>query len=388
MIHTNPKKIFYRIFFICFAIFFSQVCYAQKEFYHKENIFRDSLDGKLDLSRYIIDAKGFVPVPFLVTQPALGGFGGGVAPLFISPKKRPTGYKGYIPPDITTGFGMYTANKSWATGVARMGSFPSLGIKYRALVGYMDVNLSYYHTFDLLGEKEFDFNIKAAPVFVSLSKKIIQQNIYAGLQYLYSKTVLKPNFTDSVPSFIKEKELNSKIGSLGTFLEFDNRNTIFTPSKGMKINLLLNIDDNWTGSDYQYQKLKGYINGFIPVKKNWICGLHLDVQQAFGDVPFYLLPDINMEGIPTARYQGTTTIVTQTEQRIDITYRWSLVFFGGVGKTIGKDQTFKDGTTVYNYGTGFRYFLARAFGLRAGIDVAGGPGSWGYYIVFGQSWNK
>lgn len=388
MTHSNPDKTCCRILLICSALFFSLVCNAQKEAQHKESIFIDTLDGKIDLSRYIIDAKGFVPIPFLITQPAFGGFGGGVAPLFISPVKRPACYKGYIPPDITTGFGMYTANKSWAAGVGRMGSFPSLGIKYRALVGYGDINLSYYHTFNLVGEKELNFNIKAAPVFVSVSKKIMKQNVYLGLQYLYSKNVLKPNFGDSVPSFITEKELNSKIGSVGPFVDFDNRNTIFTPDKGMKINLLVNIDDNWTGSDYKYQKLLGYINGFIPLKKNWICGLRLDVQQAFGNVPFYVLPDISMEGIPAARYQGTTTIVTETEQRIDVSFRWSIVVFGGVGKAIGKDQTFKTGTTVYNYGTGFRYFLARTFGLRAGIDVAGGPGSWGYYIVFGQSWNK
>ena len=37
---------------------------------------KDSIDGKLDLSDYIIDANGFVPVPMIIREPALGGFGG------------------------------------------------------------------------------------------------------------------------------------------------------------------------------------------------------------------------------------------------------------------------------------------------------------------------
>ena len=40
-----------------------------------------------DLSDFIIDANGFIPVPILITEPALGGFGGGLVPIFL--KKRP-----------------------------------------------------------------------------------------------------------------------------------------------------------------------------------------------------------------------------------------------------------------------------------------------------------
>ena len=36
---------------------------------------KDSVDGKLDLSDYIIDANGFIPIPLIITEPALGGFG-------------------------------------------------------------------------------------------------------------------------------------------------------------------------------------------------------------------------------------------------------------------------------------------------------------------------
>jgi hypothetical protein len=59
-----------------------------------------------------------------------------------------------------------------------------------------------------------------------------------------------------------------------------------------------------------------------------------------------------------------------------------------LGKAIQRDQSFSEAKTVYNFGTGFRYLLARAFKLRAGIDIAKGPDSVGWYIVFGHNWNR
>jgi hypothetical protein len=37
-------------------------------------------------------------------------------------------------------------------------------------------------------------------------------------------------------------------------------------------------------------------------------------------------------------------------------------------------------------GTGYRYLIARKFGLRMGMDVAFSSDDWGYYIIFGSNW--
>jgi hypothetical protein len=36
----------------------------------------------------------------------------------------------------------------------------------------------------------------------------------------------------------------------------------------------------------------------------------------------------------------------------------------------------------------FGILLHDLFRIRAGIDVAKGPDSWGWYIVFGHNWNR
>lgn len=354
----------------------------------EKSIMRDTLDGKLDFSRFLIDAKGFIPVPFIITEPALGSFGLAIVPVFLTPKKRPPGFTGYIPPDITAGVAMYTANKSWLLGGMRIGSIPAKGLKYRIAAGVADINLSFFRELPNLGEKEFDFSIKTVPILLSLSKRISKKDVYLGVQYFFAKNELKALFKDSLPNDIQPSSFKSNIGSLGLFTDWDKRNSFFTADKGFRVNILYTMNDNWTGSDFEYQKLSGALNWFIPFKKKWISGFRAEFNQVFGDPPFYALPSLAMRGVPAVKYQGYTTALVETEQRFDFNLRWSAVAFAGYGKAFQRDESASETQSAYNVGGGFRYLIARVFKIRAGIDVAAGPGSFGWYIVFGHNWNR
>jgi len=362
---------------------------SKKKLSSSRSLLKDTLDGKFDFSHFLIDSKGFIPVPYIITEPSLGGFGLAIVPMFLSPKKRPEGFKGYIPPDITAGFAMYTANNSWGLGGIRIGNIPKMGIKYRIAAGVADLNMSFYREMPFVGEKQFAFGIKKLPLFLSISKKIMnKEDVYAGLQYLFVKNNLTPQFAGNLPGSIRPQEFNSNIASLGTFIEWDKRDNFFTPDKGIRINVLYAVNNNWTGSDFTYQNLSGSLNYFIPMKPKWVNGIRLETNFAFGDPPFYALPSLNMRGVPAVRFQGYTTAVIETEQRLDLSLRWSAVAFCGLGKALQRGQSFNDAETAYNFGGGFRYLIARAFKIRAGIDIAKGPDSFGWYIVFGHNWNR
>jgi hypothetical protein len=351
---------------------------------------KDTLDGKFDFSSFLIDAKGFIPVPFIVTEPAVGGFGLAIVPIFLTPKKPPPGYHGYIAPDITAGFAMYTLNYSWMIGGTRIGSIPAKGLKYRIGGAYADLNLSFYRDVTNIGEKQFDFSVKATPLQFSLAKRISKQKneVYLGVQYFFSKNKLTPLFIDSLPSSIKSGEFESNIASLGTFIDWDKRDNFFTADKGTRVYISYNANDNWTGSDFTYQKLSGSLNLFLPLQKKWVSGFRVETNFMFGDPPFYALPSLALRGVPAVRFQGYTTALVETEQRIDLSLRWSAVAFAGLGKAMERNESFGDAETAYNFGGGFRYLIARLFRIRAGIDIAKGPDSWGWYIVFGHNWNR
>ena len=65
------KRRFITSFYIFIFVLFSASVFAQK----KNLLFKDSVDGAFDMSDYLIEAHGFIPVPILITEPALGGFG-------------------------------------------------------------------------------------------------------------------------------------------------------------------------------------------------------------------------------------------------------------------------------------------------------------------------
>ena len=47
--------------------------------------FFDAEDGQFDLSYFLENPRGFLPIPIIVTEPAVG-YGGGLAGMFLRPR--------------------------------------------------------------------------------------------------------------------------------------------------------------------------------------------------------------------------------------------------------------------------------------------------------------
>jgi len=372
---------------LCSHFVFSQ---SQK----KHISLKDSVDGKLDLSDYIIDASGFIPIPLIITEPALGGFGGAIIPVFI--RKNPPyldSIRGQlvttpVAPNITGGIGLYTLNHTWAALAVRSGTLVKSRIKYVIGAGYVDLNMAFYRTFSQLGEKKLDFNLKITPFYLQAIKRLRVSHWYAGFKYLFLHTEARYKGDTVLDGLARPLESKSIVSQLGAIVELDNRDNIFTPDKGIKLHFDGVYSGNGVGSNYEYWKINYYMYAYAPISKKIVGGLRVDGRQAFGDPPFYLLPYIDMRGIPAERYQGNVDLLSEVEMRWDVVRRWSVMGFGGAGKAFDEWSQFGDADWAWSYGTGFRYLLARKFKLRVGIDIAHGPDTWAYYIVFGSNWLK
>jgi len=350
-------------------------------------VFKDSLDGKLDMSDFLIHYHGFIPVIGLITEPALGDIGFMVTPVFIQPNKYQEKGK-YTPPNITLGFVGYTANKTWGFGAIRIASLPKYHLKYRVGAVYGDVNMDFYRNLPLVGERQFSFNMNMSGAFAQLLRQVGNTELYLGLEYFYLHNETHPQFnTPEFPDFANDVDLVTNISNLGVNLEYDTRDNVFTPNKGLFITSDFRVSAGWTGSDYDFQNFHVGVFQYFQLAPKWVSGFRFESNLQFGDAPFYIKPQIALRGVPLARYQGDQTYVLETEQRYDFTMRWSAVAFVGMAKAPTEEISFNDATLVYNYGTGFRYLIARKFGLRGGLDVAWSNDDFGWYIVFGSTWN-
>lgn len=348
---------------------------------------RDTLDGKLDASEFLKSVHGFLPLPQIITEPALGSFGLGIAPVFIKPNSAATS-ETYVQPTITAGIVGYTANKSWFTGLFRTEALADYGLKYRVGALYASINLDLYRELPIVGEKKFSFNFQTVPVFASITKRLGNSNIYAGFQYTLLYTKVDPLFDlSNLPEEIQTAAFETVQSNPGLLIEYDGRDNFFTPNKGNLVRLQYRVSAEWTGSDFYYQNIEFTGYQFFKLGNNLVSGFRAHYIGQLGDAPFFLLPSVNMRGVPAARYQGTQIGVFETEQRYDFNLRWSGVVFGGIATALSKRESFADADLIYNYGVGFRYLLARQFGLRMGVDLAGSNENFGYYLTFGSAWN-
>ena len=68
--------------------------------------------------------------------------------------------------------------------------------------------------------------------------------------------------------------------------------------------------------------------------------------------------------------------------------RWSVVGFAGTGAAALEVGQLSSTHSVQAGGVGFRYELARRFGIHAGMDVAWGPDETAIYFQTGSAWNR
>jgi hypothetical protein len=361
--------------------------------------FIDPQDGMFDVSHWLAERKGFFPIPIIITEPAVG-FGLGAGLLFLHDPlagKTPDGetfdpqnidQKGrIIPPSVSGLFGAYTENDSWFVGGAHMGVWKNDQVRYTGVLAQASLNLKFYGLDGGNGPSSggLQFNIEPTIFLQEVKFRIKNSDFFAGINYLLLDSTVEFSLS-GLPIEIPAEKFDSKSASVSLLLDFDSRDTLFTPSDGLSAGIKASFYREAFGSDNEFEKYKGYVKYFTPLNDTLVLGLRGEVDTLNGEAPFYEYPFINLRGIPAMRYQGETVSVGEAEFRWNFVSRWSLILFGGIGNAESADFVVAAEDTVYTRGVGFRYFIARRFGAHAGVDVARGPEDTVVYLTFGQAW--
>lgn len=357
-------------------------------------LLHDPEDGRFDVSRWLLEHKGgFLPVPVIITDPAVGN-GGGVALAFFrrpagnaSTRTDAAGKTRMIAPNIYGAMAMRTSNGTHGYGAGAMLHFKEDRWRYRGGAGKVSINLD-FHTPGgaLLPPREIGYNADGTMSYQQVFRRLGEQDLFLGLAWIYMDLDLSFN-NDSDRQFFTDKEVASKSSGLGLSLQYDSRDNPFTPSRGWLGMIEGNFYAEATGSDNDFQSYRGHVYGYLPfASERFVAGGRADMRWANGDIPFYRLPYIDLRGIGSARYQDTRAVTLETELRWNLTARWAVIGFLGAGRTWGRRNDFGDATSQVAKGTGFRYLLARQLGLYAGIDYAWGPEDETFYIQVGSAW--
>ena len=355
--------------------------------------FRDPEDGQFDISDWLVNRKGFLPIPIFITEPAVG-YGGGVALMFVRNSMRESADRAketgqLIPPDIFVAAAAATENGTKvAFGGGQMTSGDGLW-RWRGAVGRIDVRLHFYG----IGGGGIDgaggsigYALDGWLSSQRALRRLGDSENWVGARWDLMALDDKVDLSGNPLAGLRPDESTRRTSGIGFTFEHDSRDNIFTPSRGWIGALDATFYDPAWGSDTTFQAYRGRAFGYWPVTKTLVVAGRLDGRVANGHPPFYMLPFIELRGIPAARYQDERTAVAETEVRWSFTPRWAAIGFIGAGRAWGRNAGFGDAPSAVAKGVGFRYLLSRQLGLWAGLDFASGPEGGAAYIQVGSAW--
>ncbi|MDQ9093189.1 BamA/TamA family outer membrane protein [Pseudoalteromonas haloplanktis] len=362
----------------------------------------DPEDGMLDASKYISQkAQGFLPVPTIITEPAVGA-GLGVMALFFHDteegKKQQYTEHAMLPKSISGLGALATENGTWGLGLGHISFWDQDTLRYRGFAGYGDFNLDFYS----IGERELNkpvaLNLTGPAVVQQLAKRIPDTHIFIGAKQLFRHVTVsldKPLFPENnaidVASLIdKQLALDITTSGVGAVFEFDNRNNPLNPETGFNYAGEYLYFGDAIGSDVDYRSMQAKGLNYWQLSKTINLALRAQYDgvdtDATTNLPVYVLPFIDLRGIPKSRYQGTDVFVGEIEMGYKIGHRWRVNAFSGLGKASNSFSDLNSSTSRITYGTGFRYLIAKRYGFVMGLDIAKGPEESAIYIQAGATW--
>jgi hypothetical protein len=351
--------------------------------------FIDPADGMFDLSSGASERKTFLPVPIVISEPAVG-YGGGAAILFFHEAEGDTADAPARvrkpPPDILGVGAFLTENGTKGAAAGGQWTFRDDRYRYRGGVGDFTIKLDFYGVGDRLPipVEKIGYTLKGLGSFQQAMMRLGNSDTFVAVRWIY----LDLDTQLGVPAAnagLSGKQIAGRSSGLGVAIEHDSRDNIFTPGRGVLAAAEGTFYDEAFGSSNRFETYRAHVFDYVPIARRWTLGLRGDVRLARGDVPFYMLPFIELRGIPAARFQDRNVAVLETEVRYDVDERWSLVGFAGAGKAWGRD-TFSDASAPASGGAGLRYLIARRLGLYVGLDYAKSRVADTVYIQIGSAW--
>lgn len=347
--------------------------------------FHDPSDGAFDISDYLLNHSGFLPVPIVITDPMVGT-GGGLMALFFSESMADAAQHAksqgtsMAPPNITGIGGAKTENGTWFAGGFHFHTWDGDRYRYIGGLGKVHLEADFYGTLNRPRAYALDGDF----LLQQLLFKLGDSRWYVGPRYTYFGTSVE--FKGAIAQELHLEPQDRRVGKASLVIDYDSRDNFFYPSNGAYMEAELGLSRDWLGSTQSFElyKVRGY--GWQPVGKSWVLAGRLDTQFARGDVPFYAAPFVSLRGVPSGRYQDENVVVGEFEGRFNATPRWSLLGFAGAGRAWGRWHDSDEADTAWNAGVGFRYVIAKKLGLAVGMDVARGPEDTAFYFQVGSAW--
>jgi hypothetical protein len=289
------------------------------------------------------------------------------------------------PPTTLGAGGFYTTNGSWAGGA---------GVKlyldedrFRATVGGAVGKLNY----DLTTE---DTSASGVPIKQEFQGGLgelmvgVGKRWYVGLRASYGRTQVSLREEGAVP--VPPDQQDVTLVALGLKGERDSRDSVFYPTMGSRLSLLVNHNDTAFGSDFAYTKSTLTYADYIRLGEPVVlavqgAGCYATKAAPFFDVCLFGSENV-LRGYTVGRYLDEWTLAAQAEVRWRFANRWITTAFVGAGAVKPTYSLSEETDELPAGGIGIQWIAApdNMITLRADYAVGEG-GSRCFYLGIGQA---
>ena len=195
-IPMSPKKLIaetFRAFFVLLLVTTSGIAGMLSD------TFIDPGDGYLDMSNWLLDKEGLLPVPIVITEPAVG-YGGGLAAVYFHDK--PGAQKGDSPKCVGWWWERPPKMGPGLSAVGNLGIWAQDNIRYTGGLGTGLVAMDYYGLSGTDGRGEnqgVSFETEALFLMQELQFRLLDSDFFAGVGYTLVDTSNAFELSPAIP---------------------------------------------------------------------------------------------------------------------------------------------------------------------------------------------
>jgi len=220
----------------------------------------------------------------------------------------------------------------------------------------------------------------------------VKKDLFVGLRYWMDDFDI--SFAED-GGILESNEITGKNGGtvsgLGLVANYDTRDALFYPTKGVLVETVLLRNDNFLGSDFEFSKIIIDIAKYISWNEKYILALNLYNENTLGEAPFNHLAlmggNKKMRGYYEGRFRDNHYLLTQAEFRFPIYKRFGAVLFGAYGMISEDWKNLEKENFKYTLGAGLRFVLSKKDHINIRVDVGYGEGgeSPQFYVTVGEA---
>ena len=238
---------------------------------------------------------------------------------------------------------------------------------------------------DMPSTAEESYTPRIVTVQVGVKKRFLG-HFFAGVQFDFEQMTMEKVEPGGI---LDSGNITGSRGGLlsgfGVSLDWDTRDGVLYPRRGVFFQLTADTYGAMTGSDFTFSGLKLDCRKYVLVAPDQVLAFQAYIRSTAGDVPFHKLAFLGgeflMRGYYKGRFRDKDILAFQAEYRVLVTKRIGVVGFAGLADVFPAFAEFNLKTIKYSVGTGVRYMVNKREGTTLRLDMAWGKATFGLYVT-------